>query len=60
MDLHDIDKRLAVLQALSTRHMEKTDKDLAEIKKSLTGMQIKVYSIAMTISIFIGGISRQE
>ena len=57
MDLHDIDKKLAVLHALTTSHMERTDKDLQELKVAVKGMQIRVYGIAMSISILIGGVT---
>lgn len=57
MDLHEIDKKLAVLEALTIKHMAKTDKDLQELKQAVIGMQIRVYGIAMTISILIGGVT---
>lgn len=58
---HNIDKRLAVIEALSEAHASETEKQMTEIKKDLDQMReeisklrIRVAGISASISIVVG------
>lgn len=48
---NDIRTNLAVLEALSKERFDRIDKDLAEIKKELTPLRIRVYAVTGAIVI---------
>jgi hypothetical protein len=59
--LHNIDKRLAVIEALSEAHATETEKQMTEIKKDLdilrdevSRLKIRVAGISTSISIVVG------
>jgi hypothetical protein len=58
---HNIDKRLAVIEALSEAHAAETDKQMTEIKKDLHQMReeisrlkVRVAGISASVSIVVG------
>ena len=60
--LHEIDKRLAVLEAMNKQHARQTDeqfehleKHLDEVAKEVGKLKFKVYGVASTISALIAG-----
>ena len=55
--IHRIDKRLAVVEALSVRQFDKIDVDLAELKTAVNNLKLKVAGIAATISLLIGALT---
>lgn len=59
--LHNIDKRLAVIEALSEAHATETEKQMTEIKKDLdilrdevSRLKIRVAGISTSVSIVVG------
>lgn len=59
--LHNIDKRLAVIEALSEAHALETEKQMTEIKKDLdtlreevSRLKIRVAGISTSVSIIVG------
>lgn len=54
--LHDIDKRLAVLEQMSLHHTAETQKQLSNIQQELSKLKVRVAGIAGTISIVLGAV----
>ena len=55
--IHRIDKRLAVIEALSKEHNRITDEKLDNLIKTVDSMKLKVAGIAAIISLILGAIS---
>ena len=49
MESNNIETRLAVLEALSKERFDRIDKDLADIKKELVPLKIRVYAVTGAI-----------
>jgi len=54
--LADIDKAVAVLQERTDKHIEVTERAMAQIQKDIGGLKVKVYGISTAIAITISSI----
>lgn len=55
--LHQIDKKLAVLEAMSEQHSEITSKEFSSIHKELEKMQNELSKLKVRVATISGGIS---
>lgn len=60
--LHDIDKRLAVIEALNSQHAEQTEDQFESLQKQLSGLskelgqlKLRVAGVATTVSAIVAG-----